>query len=92
MRHGLLIFWLRACADGVRNPIVSTVLYLSEGVGGPTLVTTQHLQDTMLAARGWLAFPKLNRLVAFDGSYLHGVVPGRPSGMVRSPSSSPKPN
>lgn len=63
--------------DGVRNPIVSTVLYLSEGVGGPTLMTNQHLEDTKLAARGWLAFPKLNRLVVFDGSYLHGVIPDR---------------
>jgi hypothetical protein len=69
----------------VRNPIVSTVLYLSEGVGGPTLMTNQYLEDTKLAARGWLAFPKLNRLVVFDGSYLHGVIPGRFQALVHPP-------
>jgi hypothetical protein len=68
--------------DGVRNPIVSTIVYLSEGSGGPTLVTTQHIADKTLAARGWLAFPKLNRLVAFDAEYLHGVIPGRSADQV----------
>ena len=44
------------CADdegrgGIRNPIVSTVLYLNEGppVGGPTLVTDQTLSSTSIA-------------------------------------------
>ncbi|GAB5361570.1 hypothetical protein AAMO2058_000724200 [Amorphochlora amoebiformis] len=59
----------------VRHPIVSTVLYLSEGVGGPTMVTDQR-RDQALATFGALAFPKVNRLVAFDGSVLHGVIPG----------------
>ncbi len=68
--------------DGVRNPIVSTIVYLSEGSGGPTLMTTQHIADKTLAARGWLAFPKLNRLVAFDAEYLHGVIPGRSADQV----------
>mmetsp|Transcript_31876 Transcript_31876/g.90537 ORF Transcript_31876/g.90537 Transcript_31876/m.90537 type:complete len:529 (+) Transcript_31876:37-1623(+) len=62
---------------GVRNPIATAVLYLTEGVGGPTLMTTQHIKHTKLAERGWLAFPRLNRLVAIDGEYLHGVIPGR---------------
>ena len=30
-----------------------------------------------MATEGWLCFPKLNRLVAFDATLLHGVVPGR---------------
>ena len=63
---------------GVRNPLVSTVLYLSEeGCGGPTLVTDQHIDGEDLAQTGWLAFPKKNRLVIFDGAVLHGVIPGR---------------
>ncbi|KAI8809551.1 hypothetical protein BJ742DRAFT_771028 [Cladochytrium replicatum] len=64
-----------------RHPIVSSVLYLSEPVkgsvvGGPTLVTNQRLVDP-LADRGYLVYPKLNRYVVFDGSVLHGVIPGR---------------
>ena len=63
---------------GVRNPLVSTVLYLSdEGCGGPTLVTDQHIDGESLAQTGWVAFPKKNRLVIFDGAVLHGVIPGR---------------
>lgn len=60
---------------GVRNPICSTVLYLSQDCGGPTLVTTQTRQGPM-ADRGWLVHSKANRLVVFDGSVLHGVIPG----------------
>jgi len=60
----------------VRHPIVSTVLYLTEGIGGPTLVTNQRLGDN-LAERGWLAHPGLNRLTMFKGNVLHGVIPGR---------------
>ena len=68
---------------GVRNPLVSTVLYLSdEGCGGPTLVTDQHIDGDALAQTGWMAFPKENRLVIFDGAVLHGVIPGR--GFVES--------
>ncbi|KAI9204353.1 uncharacterized protein BJ171DRAFT_474981 [Polychytrium aggregatum] len=59
-----------------RHPIVSSVCYLTEGIGGPTLVTNQRLGDP-LADKAWLAFPKLNRYTVFDGSVLHGVIPGR---------------
>lgn len=72
---------------GVRNPIISTVLYISSGdsstsehgshAGGPTIVTNQKLSDNRLASQGWLAHAKPQRLVAFDGSFLHGVVPGK---------------
>ncbi|KAJ3126883.1 hypothetical protein HK098_007017 [Nowakowskiella sp. JEL0407] len=66
-----------------RHPIVSSVLYLEDGfdvgsgtsVGGPTLVTNQRLGDP-LADRGWLVYPKKNRYAVFDGSVLHGVIPG----------------
>ncbi|RKO93747.1 hypothetical protein BDK51DRAFT_29285 [Blyttiomyces helicus] len=59
-----------------RHPIVSTVMYLTDGVGGPTLVTDQRIGGG-LAERGWAVYPKENRLTAFDGSVLHGVIPGR---------------
>ncbi|KAJ1545186.1 hypothetical protein HK096_006685 [Nowakowskiella sp. JEL0078] len=67
-----------------RHPIVSSVLYLDDGcdefgvgsVGGPTLVTNQRLGDP-LADMGWLVHPKKNRYAVFDGSVLHGVIPGR---------------
>lgn len=65
--------------DGLRHPIVSTVVCLSDGgVGGPTLVTTQTLGSRRLASTGWLVHPMRNRLVAFAGDVLHGVMPGRP--------------
>mmetsp|Transcript_32864 Transcript_32864/g.73841 ORF Transcript_32864/g.73841 Transcript_32864/m.73841 type:complete len:433 (-) Transcript_32864:810-2108(-) len=62
---------------GVRNPIVTTVTYLSMGTGGCTLVTDQRVHDSELACKGWLVKPKENRYVVFDGSVLHGVIPGR---------------
>jgi len=62
---------------GVRNPIVTSVCYLSQGMGGPTLITDQNVSDSTLACTGWLVHPKKNRFVVFDGQVLHGVIPGR---------------
>mgnify|MGYP001104609757 FL=1 len=62
---------------GVRNPIVSSVIFLDARVGGPTLVTNQPFGSRKLADHGWLVSPSENRLVVFDGSMLHGVIPGR---------------
>jgi methyl-CpG-binding domain protein 4 len=71
---------------GVRNPIISTILYITAGrndedttlfTGGPSLVTNQKVENDHLATRGWLAHPRPKRLVAFDGKYLHGVIPGK---------------
>lgn len=72
---------------GIRNPIISTILYITADdnesnnvnscTGGPSLVTNQTLDSDYLATRGWLAHPKPRRLVAFDGRYLHGVIPGK---------------
>ena len=72
---------------GVRHPIVSTILYITaeetsnderaKSTGGPSLVTNQKLTDIRLATQGWMAHPKSERLVVFDGRYLHGVVPGK---------------
>lgn len=74
--------------DGVRNPIISTILYITANgdgsddsiyscTGGPSIVTNQTLESDHLATRGWLSHPKPKRLVAFDGRYLHGVIPGK---------------
>ncbi|KAJ3240151.1 hypothetical protein HDU78_002484 [Chytriomyces hyalinus] len=61
---------------GPVHPIASCVIYLSEGCGGPTMVTNQRLGDP-LADRGWMVASRVNRLVVFDGSVLHGVIPGK---------------
>lgn len=63
---------------GVRNPIASSVLSLTQkSIGGETLVTSQSTNDTTLCSEnGWLCEGKVNRLVAFKGDLLHGVVPG----------------
>lgn len=58
------------------HPIASSVLFISDSIGGPTLVTNQVLNGP-LATEGWLVPPKRNRLVTFDAKYLHGVVPGK---------------
>lgn len=65
--------------DGVRNPVISTILYLSDcpNIGGPSLITNQRLDSTQLASKGWLVHSQPKRLVAFDGKVLHGVVPGK---------------
>lgn len=62
---------------GIRHPIVSSVLFLQGAVGGPTLVTTQRLADKRLTEHGWLCHPKEGRCLVFDGSVLHGVIPGK---------------
>lgn len=62
---------------GVRNPIVSCVLCLTTGIGGPTLVANQRLGDAALASKGWIVHPRRNRLTVFDGTVLHGVIPGK---------------
>lgn len=65
------------CTEIVRNPIVSCVLYLSQDVGGPTVVTTQRLNSQSLASTAWVVpCNQEGRLVMFDGKLLHGVIPG----------------
>jgi len=62
---------------GVRNPIISTVTYLAPaGIGGETLVTAQATSATSLARTGHLCAGRRNRVLAFRGDLLHGVVPG----------------
>lgn len=47
-------------AGKVQHPIVSCVLFVTAGVGGPTVVTNQRITGA-LATKGWLAEPKTNR-------------------------------
>lgn len=61
---------------GVRNPLVSSALYLTGAVGGPTVVTEQRM-GSGLAEKAWSVLPAVNRYLLFDGRLLHGVVPGR---------------
>jgi hypothetical protein len=71
----------------IRTPIVSTVLYLSDTVGGATLVTDQALDSDKMAQTGYLCDPHVNRLLYFAGNLLHGVVPapGPPPAQVLPP-------
>mmetsp|Transcript_27441 Transcript_27441/g.69291 ORF Transcript_27441/g.69291 Transcript_27441/m.69291 type:complete len:645 (+) Transcript_27441:144-2078(+) len=50
-------------------------------LGGPTVVLDQRLGDRKLAERAWLVPSRRvhgGRLCLFDGSLLHGVLPGKP--------------
>ncbi|CAM9691891.1 unnamed protein product [Ectocarpus fasciculatus] len=76
---------------GVRNPIVSVVVYVTGDVGGPTLVTTQRLTSKRLADRGWIVHPRVNRVCMFDGGVLHGVIPGRGVPSAEPPTATPRP-
>ena len=58
-----------------RHPIISTITFLTADCGGPTLITDQTIENKR-STKGWLASPRANRLVTFDGSLLHCVLPG----------------
>ena len=73
----------------VHSPLLSCVLYLLVGGGtpNPTLVTSQKHgggggdeegEEDEEEDVAWLCEPVVNRLLAFDGSLLHGVVPPAP--------------
>ena len=61
----------------IRHPICSAVVFVTGGVGGPTLVTDQRDDAKRLARNGWLVAPVAGRVAVFDGECLHGVMPGR---------------
>jgi len=61
----------------IKHPICSAVVYVTGGIGGPTLVTNQTPRSKQLATRGWLVGPEEGRVAVFDGEMLHGVIPGR---------------
>ena len=64
-----------------RSPIKSSVFYLEtiDNDGAPTLVMERRLGDNEENAAGWLCAPRPNRLLTFDGSLLHCVVPPIPA-------------
>jgi len=57
-----------------RHPVWSCVLFL-EGGGGPTAVLAQRPGEGP-ATEAWLIPPRAGRLAVFDGTLLHGVIPG----------------
>ncbi len=65
------------------HPLVSSVLYLNECCDhlAPTLLTNQTLTSGSVATEAWLCQPAENRLLLFDGAFLHGVVPYLPLGV-----------
>jgi hypothetical protein len=63
---------------GIRNPLCGSIFFLGDNnVGGPSIVTNQKFGATSLATKAWVCWPRENRLVVFDGTMLHGVVPGK---------------
>ncbi len=56
------------------HPLASTITFVSAECGGPTLITDQRVDGA--TSKGWLVSPEENRLVVFDGSLLHCVLPG----------------
>lgn len=63
----------------VQNPLLSTVLYLSD-TGGPTVVFEQRAAprggglDPEVPCKLSVAFPSPGRLLVFNGSLVHGVL------------------
>lgn len=53
---------------------VSSILYL-DNHGGPTVVIDQTATSA-LGPRAWKIYPREQRLLAFSGKLLHGVLPG----------------
>ena len=60
-----------------KSPLVSIVVYLTghSDYSAPTLVTDQELSSSSVATQGWQCYPKVGRVLMFDGRLLHGVVP-----------------
>ena len=58
-----------------KHPLISTITFLKADCGGPTLVTDQTIENKK-TTKGWVAHPKTNRLICFNGSALHLVLPG----------------
>jgi hypothetical protein len=80
--------------SGISCPIVSCVLTIyipnqqlgtcsicgSIGNSAPTIICNQSIKDPdcSISNNGYLCYPYPNRLLAFEGSMLHGVMPGIP--------------
>ena len=56
-------------------PLLTCVVFLSDAVGGPTLILNQT-RSGPLAERGWLVRPdRAGTVYCFDAKLLHGVLP-----------------
>lgn len=76
--------------DGISCPMVSCVLTINvpgesncrlcrtTENSAPTIICNQSIMSGNGSNRGYLCFPIPNRLLAFEGSLLHGVMPGIP--------------
>jgi len=75
--HALHYDSVPGLVDGAppRHPLASTVTFLEASVGGPTLIFDQTVANKR-STRAWVAAARPNRLLVFDGSLLHGVLPG----------------
>lgn len=58
-----------------KHPIISTITFLTAECGGPTLITDQTIENKK-TTKGWVVYPKKNRLICFNGNALHLVLPG----------------
>jgi len=66
------------------HPIWSSVFYVTD-VGGGTLIPDQWSPagsgyEPEQPSKGWWVFPEQNKFMTFNGSLLHGVIPGKPNG------------
>jgi hypothetical protein len=67
----------RAQTGEWRFPIATCIVFLSDAVGGPTLILDQSREPgSPLAERGWLVRPdQPGTVYCFDSTLLHGVMP-----------------
>lgn len=75
----------------IKNPIMTAILYLSSSspdnhqtcsssTGGPSIITNQTVVSRHLASHAVICHNSSpGRVVAFDGTLLHGVIPGKGS-------------
>ena len=66
-------------------PLLTCVVFLSDAVGGPTLILNQT-RSGPLAERGWLVRPdRAGTVYCFDAKLLHGVLPAFTTGQQTTP-------
>lgn len=65
------------CGGVVKHPLVTCIIYLTSGCGGPSMITNQRVTSRSLADKAWLCHAEANRLVIMDGKVLHCVLPGK---------------
>lgn len=66
-----------AIRDTVVSPALATILYLGNA-GGPTIVVEATPSRTTAPRFARAVYPRAGRFAMFPGTFLHGVLPGRP--------------